>query len=170
MSDNRFDRVFARAKDKLDQDLEALFANHAAKGCLRSGATIKASVAVLDETTAAAVKESLAGIAAVTAHSGRKRRRLLAKLDSCIDAHLNGSEDIVRTRIEGIGLGDDFRHARPLIDKAALNQHAMVSDFKEGWTAPISRGWNERHPVYFAILVATVGAVLGAIVTKWITG
>lgn len=166
---DRLARLFATAECNLEHELEAIFANHAAKGCLRSGATIKASVAALDETTKGAVRDALDGIAAVTEHAGWKRRRLLSRLDECITRHLRRAEGIVQKHIEGIGLGSDFRHARPLIDKAAQNHRAMVSDFREGWTAPASKPWNERHPVYFAVIIAVIGAALGAITTGLVT-
>jgi hypothetical protein len=166
---DRFERLFSDAEDRLREELERLFADHAASGRLQSGLTIKRSVAALDKTTRAAVTKALDGIAAVTEHSGSERRRLLTTLDSFIDAHLARAEEIVRNRIEGIRLGSDFRHARPFIDKAAKNQHILVSDFREGWTAPASKPWNERHPVYFAIIIAVIGAALGAIATGLVT-
>jgi hypothetical protein len=167
---DRLTRLFNDAEDNLNSKVEAIFADHAAKGCLRSGATIKAAVGALDETTAATVNEALNGIAAITEHSGHKRKRLLSKLDESLTTHHARAEKIVRTRIESIGLGSAFRHARPLIENTTSKHHALICDFRDGWTAPAEKRWNDRHPILFAIIVAIVGAAFGAAGTRWLGG
>lgn len=162
---DRLNRLFSDAESDLSRKLEALFADHAAKGLLRSGATIKAAVAALDENAAAAISEALRGIASVTEHSGGKRKRLLASLDEHVTKHDSIAEEIVRLRLEGIGLGPDFKHARSLIDKAAAKHHAMVVDFAEGWIAPSDKRWHERHPVLLGAALAAIGAALGVLGT-----
>ncbi|MBA3652300.1 MAG: hypothetical protein H0W66_12665 [Chthoniobacterales bacterium] len=163
-------RLFSDAESDLSIKLEALFANHAAKECLQSGATIKAAVAALDEITSATIAEALRGIAAVTKHAGRKRKGLLASLDQRITKHDSKAEEVVRMRIEGIGLGSDFKHARSLIDQAFAKHHAMVSDFAEGWTAPSDKLWHERYPVLWGIALAAIGAALGVLGTNLVSG
>lgn len=155
---------------RFTQEIDAIFARHASIGLLKSGGTIKALVRALDDTTAAAINDGLNGIARVTEHAGRKRKRLVDELKGSLEEHYTTAEGTIRFAIEKIGLGGDFKHAVPLIERAKRRHHERIADFEEGWTAPVGKPWNERHPIYFALIIAIVGAAFGAIATSWISG
>jgi len=155
---------------RLTQEIDAIFARHASIGLLKSGGTIKALVRALDDTTAGAINDGLNGIARVTEHAGRKRKRLVDDLKDSLEDHYKTAEGTIRFAIEKIGLGDDFKHAVPLIERAKRRHRERIADFDEGWTAPVGKPWNERHPVYFALLIALLSAAIGAIITSSLSG
>jgi hypothetical protein len=35
--------------------------------------------------------------------------------------------------------------------------------FQDGWTAPIPKSWQERHPVIYALALLVIGAIVGKI-------
>lgn len=166
MQVGRNERLFREAMRRLTQEIDAIFHRHAAAGHLKSGATIKALVRAMDDTTATAVNDALNGIAAVTEHSGRKRKRLIDEFSTSLDAHQKSATAVIQIAVERIGLGSDFKHAVPLIEVAKRRHHERIADFAEGWTAPVGRSWTERHPIIFALVSGALGAAVGATATK----
>jgi hypothetical protein len=165
----RFDRLFAEAERKSAEGLDQIFNGNATLGRLKSGATIKAGVDTIESMTAFAIRESLAGISSVTQHSGRRRRIMVAQLRKALDTHQQRQQALLDERFEKIGLASDLRHAQSRIDAASHRHEAMLDDYSQGWTAPADKPWNERHPLYFAIVVALASAALGAIATALLT-
>lgn len=157
----RYERLFREARRQFDLEVSAIFARHAADGQLQSGKTIKVVVRALDDATLAAISEALAGIAAVTDHSGAKRRRLLNTLIESLLAHHVLILAEARARITKLGLGSDFKHAIPLIWAARERHDEKITDFREGWTAPTGTPWKDRHPIIFALIVALIGVAVG---------
>lgn len=157
----RNSRVFREARRRLSLEITAITHRNAAKGLLKSGATIKEIVRAFDETTIVGVREALNGIAAVSQHAGRKRRRLLEQLQASLaDQHAEAVR-IAQQAIERIGLGDDFKHAVPLIEQAKRRQRETIADFGEGWTAPAGKPLKERHPILYDALLLLIGAAVG---------
>lgn len=157
----RNERIFREAMRRLTREIDTIFARHAAAGHLKSGATIKALVQAMHSTTAEGVNEALNGIAAVTQHAGRKRQRLLEELGQSLEAHQRTAEGVIRIAIERIGLGDDFKHAAPLIDQSRRRVREQIADFAEGWTAPAGKSWKERNPILYDGLLLLIGAAIG---------
>jgi hypothetical protein len=154
-------RVFREARRRLSLEITAITHRNAAKGLLKSGATIKEIVRAFDETTIVGVREALNGIAAVSQHAGRKRKRLLAQLQASLADQHAVAVKITRQAIERIGLGNDFKHAVPLIEQAKQRHRETVADFGEGWTAPAGKPWKERHPILYDALLLLIGAAVG---------
>jgi hypothetical protein len=157
----RYSRLFASARRKFAHEVEAIFARHAADGLLKSGKTIKVVVRALDDATSTAIDDALAGIAAVTEHAGRRRKRLIELLSASLAEHHDLIEFAAGEAISQIGLGADFKQARPLIGIVKLGHGEKIKDFGEGWTAPVGKPWKDRHPILFAIIVALIGALIG---------
>jgi hypothetical protein len=162
----RNERLFREAMRRFTQEIDAIFARHAAAGHLKSGGTIKALVRAMDDTTAAVVNDGLNGIAAVTDYAGRKRKRLIEEFTKSLDGHHKSAVAVIRIALERIDLESDFPQAGPMIEMAKRRHHERIADFAEGWTAPIAKPWKDRHPLTFALLVAAAGAALGATATK----
>lgn len=154
-------RVFREAQRRLELEIRAITHRNAAKGLLKSGATIRQIVRALDETTVMALIEALDGIATVTEHSRRKRNRLLDQLQASLTSHHAQARALAQESIERIGLGNEFKHAVPLIEEAEQRHREKIADFEEGWTAPAGKPWKNRRPLLFAILVALIGAAAG---------
>jgi hypothetical protein len=157
----RHERVFREAQRRLGLEIRAITHRNAASGPLKSGATIKAIVRAIDETTIVALTEALDGISTVTDHAGAKRKRLIEDLRANLADHELAAQEMSRLAIERIGLGSDFKHAVPLIEEARARHHDKIADFGEGWTAPTTKSWNDRHPILFALVVAAIGAAVG---------
>lgn len=157
----RYERLFREAQRRFHLEMRAIFARHAADGHLQSGKTIKAVVRALDEATAAAISDALAGIAAVTSHAGLKRKHLLDQLSISLTNHGAVIEQAAREAIERIGLGADFRHAVPLIEAASTRHVERITDFADGWAAPTAKPWKDRNPIMFAATVAVISGALG---------
>lgn len=157
----RHARLFREAERRLELQIKAITHRNAARGLLQSGATIKEIVRVLDESAVLAVTEALDGIAAITEHAGRQRKRLLEQLRTDLAAHHLAVREIAAKAIERIGLGSDFPHALPLIEEAELRHREKIIDFGEGWTAPAGKPWKERHPFFYDGLLLMIGAALG---------
>lgn len=165
-SGERNDRVFRRAMRRFTQEIDSIFARHAAAGHLKSGGTIRALVRAMDDTTAAAINDGLNGIAAMTEYSSGKRKRLIDEFTESLNAHHETAIGVIQIAVERIGLVSDFEHASPMIEQAKRQHRERMADFAEGWTAPVGRRWPERHPIVFALVSAAVGAALGAAATK----
>jgi hypothetical protein len=157
----RNERVFREARRRLSHEITAITHRNAAKGLLKSGATIKEIVRAFDETTIVGVREALNGIAAVSQHAGRKRKRLLERLQASLTDQHTEAVQIAREAIERIGLGNDFNHAVPLLEQAKQRHRETIADFGEGWTAPAGKPWKERHPILYDVLLLLIGAAIG---------
>lgn len=157
----RYERLFRDARRHFDDEVRAIFSRHAADGLLQSGKTIKVVVRALDAATLAAITDALAGIAVVTDHAGRQRKRLVELLTASLAVHHGLIIERAEKAISQIGLAADFKHALPLIEMAKVRHAETVADFEEGWTAPVAKPWKERHPILFAAVVGIMGIILG---------
>ena len=157
----RFNRLFEMASRNFDERMRAIVASQAAKGLLQSGATIRAAVRAASDVTNEAVIEALAGISRATEHVGRKRDAMLDALAEALEVHHVAIKAEVEAALGKVGLGNDVRHADPHFAAEAARHRELVEDFKEGWTAPAGKRWNERHPLLFAITTVIIGIGLG---------
>jgi hypothetical protein len=154
-------RLFREARRRLSLEIKVITNRNAAKGLLKSGGTIKEIVRAFDETTIVGLRAALDGIAVVSQHAGGRRKRLLQQLQASLaDQHAEAVQ-IARQAIERIGLGDDFKHAEPLIEEAKQRHRETIADFGEGWTAPAGKPWKERHPFFYDGLLLLIGAAIG---------
>ena len=60
----------------------------------------------------------------------------------------------------------DLTEGERLLERALKHAEATIAAHQIGWTAPPAKGWNERHPIQFAIGLLALGAVAGAAATK----
>ena len=157
----RYVRLFAGASREFDQRMRAIVAAQAAKGLLQSGATIRAAVRATSEVTNAALSDALAGIARTTEHAGNKREAMLAQLVESLAAHHAAIEASAAAALTKIGLGNDVHHAAPHFASERARHAELIADFREGWTAPAGKRWNERHPILFVVVTALIGIGLG---------
>jgi hypothetical protein len=156
----RFTRLFEDAREALHLRIKEIFAEHAAKGLLQSGPTIRIAVAAVQETTLDALQIGLKSVSTATEHSGKVRREMLAQLRASLNLHLKKAEGLVILKLAGIGLEKDLKHAEPLFAKARIKYKIEIDEYESGWTAPTDRKWIERHPVYFSAISAVGGALL----------
>lgn len=160
-AETRNERLFAAAIRNFQIEVKAIFARHSADGLLKSGKTVRVVVRAADNATLEAIDDALAGIASVTEHAGRERANLVAILSAALSLHQ--AEIVIRAQQElaRVGLGNDFKHARSLIDEANARQAEKLVDFQEGWTAPPGKAWKDRHPILFAVVIAAIGLAVG---------
>lgn len=141
--------------------MRAIVASHAAKGLLASGATIRAAVRATSEVTHDAVSKALAGIESVTEHAGNKRNAMLAELTDALAAHHEAIEASAGAALAKIGLGNDVRHAARLFAAERERHVELITDFREGWTAPSGKPWHERRPILAGALLAAIAFAVG---------
>ncbi len=161
----RLEQVVAEAFAELGQRKRSLLASNSASGRLRSGATVAGLVEELRAVADAAADSGFAAITVVMGNEGPRRRRAMAEtLEKLIADRTELELDAIRRDVERQGVNaklvDRFS---PELRTALANK---ISAFADGWTAPAMKGWHERRPVRYAIVLLVVGAVVGAIATQ----
>jgi hypothetical protein len=164
----RFNRrarlVLGQGTREADAAIDALVAQNAAKGALQSGATLKASMRIIEERSTDALDQALSEASKLIEHRGRKWRRAIAGIRDGLDAH-----DADRTMLmqKPLNLADraGSPSARNAVDRemgaitSRLRQR--LADYSEGWTAPLPKPWKDRRPLIYAILLLLLGAAGG---------
>lgn len=162
---DRAARLFGKAIEAEQHQIKAVLADHSAKGLLKSGVTIKRSVAAYEETTSAALAEALAGIAKRTDKRGWKWKDMIAEVEGRLEQHMSdGPARLKKTLL--LAHENGLALAEPLFAKANRNLRNQIHEYREGWSAPAGKAWIERHPVVYALLSALVGAALSQAVEK----
>jgi hypothetical protein len=47
------------------------------------------------------------------------------------------------------------------IKAAASRLREQLSEFAQGWTAPVPKLWKDRHPFFYAVILLLIGAAIG---------
>jgi hypothetical protein len=163
--EERFAAHLAKARGSIKEDCDAMLARHSAAGRLQSGSTLISAVSIWTDRTSEAVTAALAEFATLIEQRGTEWGRAMAAVASGIDTHrkearadLAGVFRAANPRGGAGGSADQAVDAR--LDNAARGLREQAAAFRDGWTSPRPRSWNERHPVAFAILMALIGSAI----------
>jgi hypothetical protein len=153
------------AKRASGEECKAMLAEHSAKGMLQSGATLKRAVDIWSTQAGLAVDAVLAEFGAAIEKRGREWDKAMAAVLEAIDKHAATADaDLSPTfRVaspRGGESGSAMVAVRKLLDTADGSLRDRVAAYREGWTAPRPKKWNERHPIAFAAAMALAGAGL----------
>lgn len=163
----RADRLFEAANALAQADAKMITAEHAAKGLLQSGATIRRITKAFAERSRTALDESLASVASRVDHRGRKWRSMMALVDDAIDRHMDGAAARVAHLTRAAAPNSEALVA-PILAEIRRDLHTRLADYREGWTAPREKPWRERNALIYALLLLLAGAAFSEGV-KWLS-
>lgn len=154
-----------RASVKIKAACDTMHADHSAKRHLRSGATITRAVEIWNEITTDHLKIALAEFGATIDTRGQQWKRAMQEAQAALNSHSAAAANLLEPsfRLAGAkekGNGAAMRAADGLIKDAHGRMSDVIADFRDGWTAPRAKKWNERHPIIYALLMAGIGAAL----------
>lgn len=164
----RADEVLERTRMAIQLGCNAMHADHSAKGLLQSGATVRVSVRIFHDRTAEALHQLFDEVGKRVDHRGRAWKAATADVSAAFQNHMLQAP---------IVLASSFQHGAPpsssankaaqtLIDEAGKELGAEILAFRDGWTAPKPKRWNERHPAAYALLLLVAGSLIGAAITS----
>ena len=159
--------AFKRNVQEAALEINAMMADHAAKGALQSGGTIKAALRIYEEQSRKALDQSLAEAAKLIDHRGRSWTAALNGIRELLDEHLAAARQHLEKPIKvadprkspSVSGAVDGR-----LSEIGTRLHDRFSEFQEGWTAPVPKLWKDRHPLFYAVLLLMIGAGVGLVV------
>lgn len=156
--------ILMRSTQEMGGDIDLMLSKHSAMGRLQSGATIIAAVEIFERHSRKGLTEALEETAKLVDHHGLKWRQAMSGIQDALEAHLARAGE----HLDGpFKIAD--RRGTPSISKAADREIAQangrlrdaLSDFAQGWTAPLPKPWKERHPLAYAVVLLLIGAAIG---------
>lgn len=153
---------FRRSCESMDSAFAAMLAEHSATGNLRSGATIKKTLAIFEEETRKALAQSLDEMAKHIEHCGGAWKQAVSAIGNALDDHLAGSQQILKKPLSMTGPNRDNAQAQAVegrLTEIADRLRAQLNEFSNGWTAPRAKPWKELHPNLDRIIFLVIGAV-----------
>jgi hypothetical protein len=160
--------LFSQAREAIDTECRAMHAEHSAKGLLGSGATAKRAVAIFASQLSKALNQAMAEVAMQVEHRGKAWTVAMAVLSKGLETQIAGAQEVLAPsfRLARLPGPSAQKAVQDLIDKCGDDLREELRAFEEGWTAPKAKGWSERHPVAYAILLLLLGSLVGAIITR----
>lgn len=155
--------MFARSVEKMDAAIDAMLADHSAKGRLQSGATIKAALRIFEDESASALDAVLLEAANLIEHHGRKWSAAMAGIGDALVAHVMGAREMLSKPLrlaDRQGSESIARAVDESLQGARERLERRLSDFRDGWTAPRPKFWKDRHPQLFQVILLIVGAAV----------
>jgi hypothetical protein len=158
----RFNNAFNDGIEKFREQIGSIKADHAAKGLLMSGATIKRGLSAYEVTISDALDGCFCYINAQTEHYGWKRRKHIVLLDALLSAYAKRYNDVfVEHCLKIAGGGSAAAMAaearRKKLDKAL---HDKVQRYAEGIGVPRPEKWISRHPVAAGVITSASGVLI----------
>jgi hypothetical protein len=157
----RFERIFAKCREDIDNALDEMAQKQNVAGLLRSGSTITQAARLFEEHSLRALHVCTSDIGKHVEDRGKRWRRMLASLRVALDAHIEQAPSLLSKTVSIVG-SDGPRLLAPLLENTAIHLRQNFAEFEAGWTAPRAKPWRERHPITYALLMAGAGAVVGA--------
>lgn len=151
---------------QIAEDQRAMHADHAARGLLASGNTIKRAVAIYQERTEASIDLCTDAITRRLESRGRGWKKAMQQVREALLSHQQQALDLLEPSymLATLPDKDGARLIRPLLDRADLELRERVDAFEEGWTSPRGKKWIERHPALYAVAFLVLGALISAAV------
>ena len=158
----RFNRSFSQAGEDLRSRLGEIKADHAARGLLMSGATIKHGLAAYEKCLEQGLSLNLEYVSAKTAHPGWKRRKMIELLDAMLDRYADSygvtlEEHCIKIARGGAAAADDAEHLRR---KVVSRLHDKVKQFAEGIGLARLEPRVNRHPFLTSAIVTILGILI----------
>lgn len=163
---SRASDLFTRMEKTIESDLNNMFAEHSAHGRLGSGTTALRAIEIFKARMSEALLQLQSEIASQVEHRGRQWRKACADVSAAIDDAKVKTPDIFANALKHSRVtGSGKRVFDERLSEAFNELHTQLRDFADGWTAPNAKGWHERHPVLYALLMVLAGALLGSVAT-----
>lgn len=162
MADNVTDWATAKFNQALHSakvDLAKAQAEMTHSGQANNGRSAFPLCAIYFDHTRRTLQACTDGIATKFPNDGRARKGAVAELRPVLQVHLDRGVDTVCEYLSGRGSTREIA-ARHFNERRG-DAEADLEQFAQGWTAPIAKGWHERHPVWWALLLLVVGAAIG---------
>jgi gas vesicle protein len=162
----RANELFSLARSGTGTDIRRIFADHSAKGLLGSGATLKLAVAAYGQRTSAALKQVLDEVSNRINHRGRAWRKAMETIAGALEDHLKTGMETIEPALKMAGAPEGSSARRAVAEMLATVSGDLRSElkaFQDGWTAPIPKSWQERHPVIYALALLVIGAIVGKV-------
>lgn len=157
---------FSLANQTLSSQIDAMIADHSAKGVLKSGATAKKAITLFESNTRAALDEILSEQAKLIEHRGREWTSAGLGIRAALEEQIASSKQVIERPLRMAGANTDNAASKAvdgLLSDAGARLRSRLDEFLEGWSAPVPKGWNERHPIAYAVTLLLVGALVGAL-------
>lgn len=160
--------VLASARAAIQRGCNAMHAEHSAKGLLQSGATVKAAVRIFRDRTADALHQIFDEIGTQVDHRGRAWSKATAAVSATFEDHMRQAPDVLAAsfRLAAPPGPSGHKAAQALIDEVRKDLDTEIRAFRDGWTAPKPKRWNDRHPAIYALLLLIAGSLIGAAITQ----
>lgn len=151
--------LFNEARVKTLSGAQQVMAEHASKGLLNSGATVKRIVETHGTMTRHALGEATASIGRRVESRGFRWKRMISDVRRELDAYLADAEQTLNRELQK-AVPNGPKLTEPLLISVRERLYRDLDDYREGWTGTPGRPWSERHKVLYTILVALIGAAL----------
>lgn len=147
--------LFTRASNEMLNDFKAVNTDHAARGMLQSGATVRLSLRSFEDRSAAALEQALREVAHVVDHRGKAWRDAIGKVERALEEHIASAPEVLDDQLTRAGLSGGTANvaAETLLGYTAVELLKQVDAFRQGLTAPRPRSWVERYPVAWGLIV-----------------
>lgn len=161
--ESRARTLLARARDDFANDIRAIAADHAARGLLQSGATAKRAKAAYKDRSTSSLTQVLNEVARRINYRGSKWKAAITAIGIALESHIELADELLEQafKLAGCEDGDGRRAADALIAAVVADLRISLKEFDEGWTSPEPKGWQERHPIIYAIALLVIGVVIG---------
>ena len=160
---DRARELFVTARTKTAKGVRQIMAEHASRGLLNSGPTIKRLVDMHYAVSQDALKTSLEYIERRVESRGSKWRRMISDVCRELDAHLLEAEKILLNAL-AINVTNGPKLAEKKLAEVRTKLHRDLEDYREGWTGAPGKPWSERHKVLYTFLAALGGAAAAKLV------
>jgi len=151
--------IFEDARHRAKKDMARVAADLSLRNGLSNSRSTFAMADPYLSQGETALRRCLNGLPNRIETRGREWKAALETTDQALASYLDDGVDEVSSR-----LGNQFpdvasRHIADVRERLEL----ILSEFRSGWTAPRARGWHERNPKSWALLLLGLGAIAGAI-------
>jgi hypothetical protein len=157
---------FSSANQVLISQIDAMIADHSYKGVLKSGATVKKAVALFEASSSSALDEILQELSKLIEHRGRDWSRAGSGIRNALEDQIAGANEVLErplTLADANSANAASQAVSELLSAVGARLRSQLDEFLEGWSAPVPKAWNERHPFAYAIALLLIGAIIGAV-------
>ena len=160
----RAQSAFDRSRVSMDGKIEEMMGDHAAKGRLQSGATVKAAVRIFEDHSNRALRQTLDEAAKLIEHRGRAWTDAMDGMSEALDSHLAKAPEHLAKAVHVADHANTPSVAQAfdeLLLELGTRLRGQIAEFRQGWTAPLAKKWQERHPLMYAVALLLIGAAVG---------
>ena len=154
--------TFGKAHGQIERDCNETHGRHSAAGRLQSGLTAITAVEIFETRMSEALAQILDEAAKLIEHRGTAWTKAMREITDALETEINGTATLLENSFRIARLpGDSATKAiNDRIEDVASSLREQVASFADGWTAPTPKKWVDRHPIFYAVLLAAVGGVL----------